>query len=126
MVVAGDGVYSFLVQQAGIRAKQLTKHLAVGVKLVVGLPRPCPEDRFRLVGNEGVADAVVGDCTCAVVGGGFLYTNLDSVLVGVVLQLADLTEKGLTSVRVHDHFLSHPAIARCSSPAVSCSSTAAT
>jgi electron transfer flavoprotein-quinone oxidoreductase len=57
-----------------------------------------------------VAYAIVGDCTQSVAGGGFLYTNLDSVSLGVVLRLDDLEAKGLSPADVHDHFLAHPAI----------------
>ncbi|MDR3438878.1 FAD-dependent oxidoreductase [Telmatospirillum sp.] len=111
VVVAADGVNSFIAQGAGIRAKEAPQSLAVGVKSVIGLPRTVIEDRFNLTGDNGVAYAVVGDCTQAVAGGGFLYTNKESVSVGVVLRLDDLEAKGLTSSEVHDHFLQHPAIA---------------
>lgn len=111
IVIAADGVNSFLAQAAGIRAKEPPSHLAVGVKSVIGLPRAVLEDRFRLTGDEGAAIAVVGDCTQGVAGGGFVYTNAASVSVGVVLRLDDLVAKRLTSSDVHDHFLTHPAIA---------------
>lgn len=111
VVVLADGVCSFLAQDAGIRAKQPTKHLAVGVKSVVALPRQVLQDRFRLGEDDGVAYAVVGDATQGVAGGGFLYTNTESVSVGVVLRLDDLVAKGLRSSDIHDHFLAHPAIA---------------
>jgi len=111
VVIAADGVNSFIAQQAGIRAKEPMKHLAVGVKSVIRLPREAIEQRFHLTGDEGVAYAVVGDCTQSVAGGGFLYTNIDSVSIGVVLRLDDLAAKGLSSSEVHDHFLAHPAIA---------------
>lgn len=111
VVVAADGVNSFIAQGAGIRAKEPAKHLAVGVKSVIGLPRKTLEDRFRITGNEGVAYAIVGDCTQTVAGGGFLYTNQESVSIGVVLRLDDLQAKGLSSSAIHDHFLEHPAIA---------------
>jgi len=110
VVVAADGVNSFIAQGAGVRAKEPLKHLAVGVKSVIGLPRTTIEDRFRVSGDEGVAYAIVGDCTQTVAGGGFLYTNLDSVSLGVVLRLDDLEAKGLSSADVHDHFLCHPVI----------------
>jgi electron transfer flavoprotein-quinone oxidoreductase len=110
VVVAADGVNSFIAQDAGVRPQEPTKHLAVGVKSVIRLPRATIEDRFAVSGNEGVAYAIVGDCTRSVAGGGFLYTNLDSVSLGVVMRLDDLEAKGLSSVEVHDHFLSHPAI----------------
>lgn len=111
VVVAADGVNSFLAQYAGIRAKEPTKHLAVGVKSVYQLPREEIEKRFGVTGDEGQAFAVVGDATQGVAGGGFLYTNLDTVSIGVVLRLDDLVKKGRTSSDVHDHFITHPAVA---------------
>ena len=111
VVVAADGVNSFIAQQAGIRAKEPKKHLAVGVKSVIGLPRKVLEDRFNVRGNEGVAYAMVGDCTQGVAGGGFLYTNEESISLGVVMRLDDLEKSGLASSDVHDHMLNHPAIA---------------
>ena len=111
VVVAADGVNSFIAQQAGIRAKEPKKHLAVGVKSVIGLPRKILEDRFNVRGTEGVAYAMVGDCTQGVAGGGFLYTNEESISIGVVMRLDDLEKSGLASSDVHDHMLNHPAIA---------------
>ncbi len=111
VVVAADGVNSFLARDAGVRAKEPTDHLAVGVKSVIGLPERVIEDRFQVSGDDGAAYALVGDCTMAVAGGGFLYTNRASVSVGVVLRLDDLTATGLRPSDVHDHFLAHPAIA---------------
>jgi electron transfer flavoprotein-quinone oxidoreductase len=110
VVVAADGVNSFICRQAGIRAPELAKHLAVGIKSVIGLPRQVIEERFNLTGDEGAAYAVVGDCTHGVGGGGFLYTNLESLSIGVVLRLDDLVKKEETSSELHDRFLSHPAI----------------
>ena len=81
------------------------KNLAVGVKSVIRLPRATIEDRFRLTEDDGVAYAIVGDATQGCAGGGFLYTNTESVSVGVVLRLDDLVAKGLRSSEVHDHFL---------------------
>ena len=111
VVVAADGVNSFLCQDAGIRSKEPAKHLAVGVKSVIRLPLEVIEERFHLTGDEGAAYAVVGDCTHGVGGGGFMYTNLESISVGVVLRLDDLVARGETSSDLHDRFLGHPAIA---------------
>ena len=111
IVILADGANSFVARDAGIRPSQPAGRLAVGVKSVIGLPRPLLEERFRLSGDEGVAYAVVGDCTQGVAGGGFLYTNTESVSVGVVLRLDALVASGLSSSDVHDHFLQHPALA---------------
>ncbi|QWW18968.1 FAD-dependent oxidoreductase [Schaalia sp. 19OD2882] len=110
VVVAADGVNSFIARQAGIRTKEPMKHLALGVKSVIGLDRTVLEDRFHVRGNEGAAYAMVGDCTQGVAGGGFLYTNDESVSIGVVMRLDDLEKSGLSSSDIHDHLLAHPAI----------------
>jgi electron transfer flavoprotein-quinone oxidoreductase len=110
VVVAADGVNSFLCRDAGLRDREPTRHLALGVKSVVALPRDTLEQRFGLTGREGVAVAAVGDCTGGLGGGGFLYTNLESVSVGVVVRLDELTRSGVSSSELHDRFLSHPAV----------------
>lgn len=111
VVVAADGVNSFIAQEVGLRTKLPLNHLATGVKCVVTLPRETIEARFSVTGDEGAAFAVVGDCTEGVGGGGFMYTNTESVSVGVVLRLDDLTAKKKVATDIFDHFLTHPVIA---------------
>ena len=111
VVVAADGVNSFLARDAGLRHQDPQNHLAVGVKSVVSLPRETIEARFNLTGDEGAALAVVGDCTEGVGGGGFLYTNTDSLSVGIVVRLDDLTAKKKVVTDIFDHFLQHRYIA---------------
>ncbi|MCL1897719.1 MAG: FAD-dependent oxidoreductase [Micrococcales bacterium] len=110
VVVAADGVNSYLCQDAGLRPKEPDKHLAVGVKSVVALDRQVIEQRFGVSGNQGAAYAVVGDCTAGVAGGGFIYTNLDSVSIGVVLRLDDLIRQGGNAAELHDRFITHPGV----------------
>ena len=111
VVIAADGVNSFLAQSIGLRAKPAEHHMAVGVKAVVSLPRSVIEDRFAVQGDQGAAHAIVGDCTLGIGGGGFLYTNTDSLSLGVVLRLDDLIRSGHTSAEVFDHFVAHPGLA---------------
>jgi electron transfer flavoprotein-quinone oxidoreductase len=107
VVVAADGVNSFIAKEAGLRGKEPLNNLAVGVKAVVSLPRETIEARFNLTRDEGAAFAVVGDCTEGVGGGGFLYTNIDSLSVGIVVRLDDLTAKKKVVTDIFDHFLEH-------------------
>jgi electron transfer flavoprotein-quinone oxidoreductase len=111
VVVAADGVNSFVCRSAGIRAKEPARNLALGVKSVIALPSDVLEERFNLSGDEGVAYAVVGDCTAGLGGGGFLYTNRESVSVGIVVRLDELSRSTWSSAELHDRFVSHPAIA---------------
>ncbi|SDC61105.1 electron transfer flavoprotein-quinone oxidoreductase [Sanguibacter gelidistatuariae] len=111
VVVAADGVNSFIARDAGLRTKEPTNHLALGVKAIVSLPEETIRERFHLSGDEGAAYAVVGDCTMGVGGGGFMYTNKASLSIGVVLRLDDMTAKGYASSDVFDHFIAHPFVA---------------
>ena len=85
--------------------------MAVGVKAVLAMPRSMIEDRFGVVGDAGAAHAVVGDCTLGIGGGAFLYTNTESLSVGVVLRLDDLVLSGRTAIEVFEHLLEHPGLA---------------
>lgn len=111
-VIAADGINSFLSRQVGLRTKPLNKHLAVGVKGVIALPRGVIEDRFNVTEDEGAAFTVVGECTQGVAGGGFCYTNIESISVGVVLRLDDLVAKRQASTKIFEHFLNHPLMAK--------------
>ncbi len=111
VVVAADGVNSFLARSIGLRPQPPEHHLAVGVKAVVRLPREAVEDRFGVSGDDGAAHAIVGDCTHGIGGGGFLYTNTDSLSVGVVLRLDDLLRSGRTAIEVFEDYLDHPGLA---------------
>jgi electron transfer flavoprotein-quinone oxidoreductase len=111
VVIAADGVNSFIAKEAGLREKEPLDQLAVGVKSVISLPRETIEARFNLTGDEGAAFAVVGDCTEGVGGGGFLYTNIDSLSVGIVVRLDDLTAKKKVVTDIFDHFVEHRFIA---------------
>jgi electron transfer flavoprotein-quinone oxidoreductase len=111
VVIAADGATSFLAQEAGLRERIPTGQVATGVKGVIGLPREVIEDRFHLTGDEGAAYTMVGRATHGVPGGGFLYTNTDSLSVGLVMRLDDLVKTRSRPADIFDDFLAHPLIA---------------
>lgn len=108
VVIAADGINSFISREAGLRGDIKPEHLAVGVKALIELPREVLEERFRLQGKEGTAYAILGEATYGVAGGAFFYTNLDSLSIGVVLRLDDLARAGIKPVDALDDFLDHP------------------
>jgi electron transfer flavoprotein-quinone oxidoreductase len=93
VVVAADGVLSLMAERAGLRKGQEPKHYAVSVKEVIELPRQTIEDRFNLEGDQGLAQLFFGALTQGMMGGGFLYTNLESVSLGLVVGIEALMEK---------------------------------
>ncbi len=90
VVVAADGALSFITAEAGLRAEHNPEHFAVGVKETVELPRKTIEDRFDLRGDEGCAQLYFGSLTKGLTGGGFLYTNKESVSLGIVVGIGAL------------------------------------
>jgi electron transfer flavoprotein-quinone oxidoreductase len=110
VVIAADGANSFLAQEAGLRGRIETRHLAVGVKELIGLPRETIEERFNVTGDEGVAYAIVGYVTKGIPGGGFLYTNKESVSIGVVVHLDEIVHEGVKPAELMDSFLAHPMV----------------
>ncbi|MER6988848.1 FAD-dependent oxidoreductase [Saccharopolyspora hirsuta] len=110
VVIACDGVNSFLAKQAGLLPTTDPAHHTLGVKETLALPRRTIEERFGLRGDEGADFEVLG-CTGGIPGGGFLYTNRDAISVGVVLSLTGLAESGRRPEDVLADFKAHPAIA---------------
>lgn len=111
VVIAADGANSFIAQQAGLRDKVPPKHAGVGVKEVIGLPREVIEERFHLSGDQGAAYNIVGYATRGVPGGGFLYTNRDSLSVGLVIHVDALVERQSKPAEIFEDFLAHPMVA---------------
>lgn len=93
VVVAADGVLSFLAEKAGLREKRDPQHYAVGVKEIIELPAQTIQDRFGVGEKEGAAQLFFGDLTEGMLGGGFLYTNRESLSLGLVLGIHDLEKK---------------------------------
>jgi electron transfer flavoprotein-quinone oxidoreductase len=110
LVVACDGVNSFLAKEAGLLPRAQADHHTLGVKEVLGLPTEVINERFGVHGHEGLDIEMVG-CTRGIPGGGFLYTNADSVAIGVVLSLPELAKSGVRPEEIITDLKAHPSIA---------------
>lgn len=111
VVILADGVNSLLGQQLGMKPELKPEQVAVGAKEVIRLGENVVNERFGLSGNEGVAWLSAGDPSDGNYGGGFLYTNKDSVSVGIVATLSDIGHSENSTVQMLDRFKAHPAIA---------------
>jgi electron transfer flavoprotein-quinone oxidoreductase len=110
VVVACDGVNSFLAKEAGLMAPAQASHHTLGVKEVLDLPGHVIDERFGLRGDEGIDIEMLG-CTRGIPGGGFLYTNSDTVSLGVVLSLTHLAEAKVRPEELIADLKNHPSIA---------------
>ncbi|NJM12930.1 MAG: FAD-dependent oxidoreductase [Synechococcaceae cyanobacterium SM1_2_3] len=111
VVIACDGVNSFLAKKAGLQREFHPHELSLGVKEVIGLDPAIIQDRFHLTGNDGIAFEYLGAVTEDVHGGAFLYTNRDSLSLGVIGQISSLVERRKRPYELLEGFKAHPAVA---------------
>ena len=113
VVLACDGALSLLSEKAGLHPAGSPQNYALGIKEVIALPSSVINDRFQLEGQEGAARLFVGAVTEGLFGGGFLYTNKDSISLGIVIGLEGLTggEQAPDAPAMLDAFKGRPEIA---------------
>ncbi|MGA2666222.1 MAG: FAD-dependent oxidoreductase, partial [Nitrososphaerales archaeon] len=88
LVIDASGVTSNLIEMAGLRPGGLRPpQLYQGVKHVYRMDPAVMEKRFRLKKGEGRAMLYLGEFMLGVHGGAFIYTNLDTLSVGVVVSM---------------------------------------
>jgi electron transfer flavoprotein-quinone oxidoreductase len=85
VVIAADGVLSLMAEQAGLRQPLAPRQAAVAIKEVIKLAPAVIEQRFGLAPGEGAAHLFFGAISPGLFGGGFLYTNRDTLSLGLVL-----------------------------------------
>ncbi len=110
IVIACDGVNSFLAKEAGLYPHQGMEHFTLGAKETLALPKDVIDQRFGVRHRDGVDIEILGG-TGGVPGGGFVYTNLDSIAVGVVVALDGLSRRGVRPEELIAGLKAHPAIA---------------
>ncbi|MDX1586997.1 MAG: electron transfer flavoprotein, partial [Balneolaceae bacterium] len=111
-VIIAEGVNNLLTRQVGLQDDYVpANHVLTGIKEVIRYDQQQLEDRFQLSGKSGMSNEFVGYATDGVEGGGFLYTNKDTISIGLVLGLKDLREKEKSPHDILNHFKSHPVIA---------------
>lgn len=113
VVIACDGVLSLLGEQAGLHPPEMPHNFALGIKEVISLDGEKINDRFQLQGNEGAARLYIGEVTQGMFGGGFLYTNKESLSLGIVIGIEAMMEKGgnLAAPMLMEAFKARPEIA---------------
>jgi electron transfer flavoprotein-quinone oxidoreductase len=109
VVIACDGVNSFLAKEAGLYKTVDASNYTLGVKETLSLPKSVIDERFGVRDNQGVDIEILGG-TSGVNGGGFIYTNLDTIALGVVLKLPKLSAQKKRPEEIIAELKRHPAI----------------
>ncbi len=110
-VIIAEGVNNLLTRQVGLQDKYVpADNLAVGVKEVIKYDQKVLEDRFQLNGLSGMSNEFIGTATQGVEGGGFLYTNRDTISFGLVLGMISLRDSKMKPYDILNEFKAHPII----------------
>lgn len=111
LVILGDGVNSLLANKAGFHPELKPRDVALAVKEIHFLPEPTIESRFNVQPDQGVVIEMAGKITQGMVGTGFLYTNRESLTIGVGCLLSDFKANGVPPYQMLEDMKKHPAIA---------------
>ena len=109
-VILADGVNSLLAKKADFHPELKPKDVALAVKEIHFMPQELIEQRFGVKGDEGVVIEMVGKITKGMMGTGFLYTNRESVTVGVGCMLSDFKKQKITPYQLLEQMKAHPSI----------------
>ena len=118
LVIDASGVTSKLVAEAGLRDRLTPRQLYHGIKRVYRLDAGAIEKRFRVRPGEGRAVFFLGEFMHEIGGGAFIYTNRDTLSVGLVVSLDSLIRRTTEHFNevgklldVLDEFEAHPMVA---------------
>ncbi len=113
VTIVAEGVNSLLAEKYLGASRPTANQMAVGIKEVYELSADQIASRFLCPEGEGAAMLFVGDCTHGHVGGGFLYTNKESISLGLVATISDAASSdNVTPVyQMLDDFKKHPVVA---------------
>ena len=110
VVLLADGVNSLLAQQLGMKKELEPSQVAVGVNEVIKLGEQKINERFGVSNGDGVAWLFAGDTTGGSIGGGFLYTNKDSLSLGIVTTIAEIGRNDIAPRDMVERLKEHPVV----------------
>jgi len=112
VVVCAEGANSLLTEKAGLRNRLSMRARSVAVKEVIKIPEEAIEERFNITGPEGAAYEYYGGSVSGMLGTGFIYTNRDSISVGVGVLISELyrQKESISPNGLLERFKNHPCI----------------
>ena len=110
IVIIADGVNSLLAKQIGLRSDIKPKQVALGIKEVIKLPEEVINSRFGITNENGSLFELVGGPLSDMLALGFMFTNKNSISLGIGASLEDLKTKKIRPYELLDKLKEHPAI----------------
>ncbi|RWX06473.1 FAD-binding protein [Rhizobium hidalgonense] len=110
VVVLAEGVNGYLGTKGRLRDFPEPDSVALAVKEMHFLPEDVIADRFGLTADEGCAIEAGGTITRGIPGLGFLYTNKESISIGVGCLVSGLAAARERPYDILEAFKHHPSI----------------
>ncbi|AHG50075.1 protein fixC (plasmid) [Rhizobium leguminosarum bv. trifolii CB782] len=110
VVVLAEGVNGYLGTKGRLREIPEPDSVALAVKEMHFLPEDVIADRFGLTADEGCAIEAGGTITRGIPGLGFLYTNKESISIGVGCLVSGLAAARERPYDILEAFKHHPSI----------------
>ncbi len=110
VVVLADGVNSLLAKSLGFHKEYKPDEVALATMEILKFDKKVIEDRFNLEPNQGCTIELFGDATKGILGTGFLYTNSNSLSIGVGTLLSGLIKHKIRPHELLDYVKNHPMI----------------
>ncbi|MHC5056578.1 MAG: FAD-dependent oxidoreductase [Planctomycetota bacterium] len=112
VVLLSEGANATLTEKIGFREKLQPIQAGLGVKQVIRIDENTINERFNVDSAEGVAIELFGTFTQGIEGGGFIYTNKDSVSLGLVFALSSYGAKNSPPYEILERFKRIPYVAK--------------
>ncbi len=111
IVIIAEGVNCELTKALDMQSDLRLEDAASTVKEIIRLDREVIEDRFSLGPEEGATIEMYGASTQGMLGTAFLYTNQESISLGVGVLLADAVKDHTTPFDMLKQLKQHPVVA---------------
>ena len=110
VVILAEGANALIAEKENLRPKTTPQQVMLGVKQILRFDRGRLEDRFGVENTQGRAFEFFGDPVKGGFGSGFVYTNQESISVGVAASVAHLRRLGISPAVLLDRFKAHPSV----------------
>lgn len=110
ITILADGVNSLVAKKLGFHKELKPSEVALATMQVINLPAEKIEDRFNLESNQGATIEIFGDSTKGMVGTGFIYTNKESISIGVGTLLSGLMKNNTRPHELLETLKQHPMV----------------
>lgn len=110
VVILADGVNALLAKRTGFQKELEPQNVALAVKEILFIDPALIEQRFGVKEEEGVVIEIMGKVTKGMVGTAFLYTNKESLTIGIGCLISDFKAGSVPPYKMLEDLKAHPVI----------------